>query len=280
MRNNPTDIRIGAGDGSYVVREKGGRIAELEPGPDLGNVFFDGLDAIDGGDRMWIAPEVELFYDGPPVPEGWRCPPELDPGEWSMERAGDGVELRQTALGAELRREIAPLEGWDPGPGVRWSGYRVVNTVETSRRWSAWQLVMLPTPADISARGGRDTIVYYAPAPAISNGFMRADGSPPRWKVGFEPPRDGDARLVALFDPDPGPVVVIMSRLDPDATYVDVPPEGGRAAALQAFDSPGDGFCELEMHAPLETRRLETIVVAAWGSRSQRMSIVGGSVLP
>ena len=53
-----------------------------------------------------------------------------------------------------------------------------------------------------------------------------------------------------------------------------MPPDGGAAAPLQVFDSDGDGFFELEVHAPLETRRIESEVVAVWGSRADRMSVI------
>ena len=257
---------VSAGDGGYLLREKGGRVAELHPSTDVGNVFFAGLGSIDGGDRMWIAPEVEIFYDGAPSEEKWRCPAELDPGTWRLEVAGEDAELTQIALGAHLRRHVTPLEVWEPAGALRWSGYSVDNTIETSNRWSAWHLVMLPAPADIFVRGGRDPVVYYPPAPAVTEGWMRADGHAPRWKIGFAPPRDGDVVVAALLDPDPGPLIVVTSRLDPGDSYVDVPPDGGVARAVQVFDSAGDGFCELELHAPIESRRIGSVVVAAWGS--------------
>jgi hypothetical protein len=149
-----------SGDGHLVVRDKGGRVAELRPGPGLDDLFFGGLPDIDGGDRMWIAPEVEIFYEGPPEDGKWRCPPELDPGDWSMERAAHGVELRQSALGAELVRRVTPLEQWDGGDRLRWSGYRMTSAIESSQRWSAWQLVMLPAPADIFVRHDGDPVDY------------------------------------------------------------------------------------------------------------------------
>ena len=159
---------------------------------------------------MWLAPEVDIFYDGPPSPDAWRCPPELDPGNWSMERNGDSVELRQTALGIQMHRTVTPLQDWAPAEELPWSGYRTVGEVETSDRRSAWQLLMLPAPGEVFVRGASDPTIYYPPAPAME-GSMRADGRPPRWKVGFQPPADAACVLAAMFDADPGALIVLTT---------------------------------------------------------------------
>ena len=267
------DVTVNAGYGSYVVREAGGRIIELDPGGGSGNVFFGGLGGIAGGDRMWLAPEVDIFYEGAPSPDAWRCPPELDPGDWTMERNGDSVELRQTALGARMHRTVSPLQGCEAAGDLAWSGYRTISEVETTARLSAWQLLMLPAPGEVFIRGPGEETVYYPPIPALDRS-LRADGQPPRWKVGYQPPGDDRSVLTALFDADPGPLVALITTLTKNSTYIDVPPEGGVAAPMQVFDSDGDGFFELEVHAPLETRRIESEVVAVWGSRATRMSVI------
>jgi hypothetical protein len=273
------DVTVNAGHGSYVVREAGGRIIELTTGGGTGNVFFGGLGGIAGGDRMWLAPEVAIFYDGAPTADAWRCPPELDPGDWTMERNGDAVELRQTALGARMQRTVSPLQGCEPAGELPWSGYRTIGEVETSARLSAWQLLMLPAPGEVFMRAPSDSTVYYPPVPA-TDGSLRADGQPPRWKVGFQPPADDRCVLAALFDADPGALIALTTTLPRNSTYIDVPPEGGDAAPLQVFDSDGDGFFELEVHAPLETRRIESEVVAVWGSRADRMSVMSRLIEP
>ena len=267
------DVTVNAGHGSYVVRATGGRIIELTAGGGTGNVFFGGLGSIAGGDRMWLAPEVDIFYDGPVSPDSWRCPPELDPGDWSMERNGDAVELRQTALETRMRRTVTPLPTWEAAGALPWSGYRVIGEVETSARLSAWHLLMLPAPGEVFVRAATDRTVYYAPAPATGEP-MHTDGLPPRWKVGFQPPVDGACVLGAVSDRDPGPLIVLTTTLSDASTYIDVPPEGGDPAPIQVFDSDGDGFFELEVHAPLETRTIESEVVAVWGSRADRISVM------
>lgn len=219
---------------------------------------------------MWLAPELEIFYDD----KTWRKPAELDPGSWTLESSAGSVLLRQTALRVEMLRVITPLSDPRIDIDIPWAGYRVVNLVETNRPWSAWHLVMFPSPADLFVSGLADPVTYYPPAPEFAGGWAKTSGRPPRWKVGCLPPAGGLVLLAALGPSDPGPLVVMQATLDPAGTFVDRPPGGGPATALQVYDSGGAGFAELEVHAPLETRRVDSTVIGAWGSREDRLEIL------
>lgn len=260
-----------SGTGRVVVECAGGRVAELRPADDAPNLLWLGDTApVAGGDRLWVAPEVEIFYETP-EPEGWRCPPELDPGEWSLERVDGTAVLEQSALGASLRRRIGPLEDLRAPTELAWTGYRVVDEVEASSRWSAWHIVPVPAPARLYVRDGSDPVVYYAPRPDEIEGWIDARDAEPRWKVGYPAPADGKVVLAAMDDDDPGGLIVLLSAADPEGTYVDVPLGEESASAVQVFGSGGRGYCELEHHAPLETRRAASVVVGAWGSRQERL---------
>lgn len=265
-------LTLRAGTGCAVVVADGGRVAELRPAHDVPNLLWRGEDAlVAGGDRVWPAPEVELFYSD----DAWRCPPEVDPGSWTLEGTSDDVaELRQTALGAMFRRTIRPLDDLGVDADIPWSGYSTSDVLETDERWSIWHLVMVHAPARVFVGAWREPVEYYAPRPDEIEGWIDARDEPPRWKIGFAPAEDGNVTLAALDGDDPGGLVVVFSKADPSGTYVDVPPGGGPATAVQVYGSGGDGFCELEHHAPLETRAVSSVVVGAWGTRSERIGLL------
>lgn len=269
------EYRFQSGDGWFVVTIEGGRVAGLFAGDGLPNFLWDGTTGpVAGGDRMWLAPEVEIFYEDRNDRSTWRCPQELDPGTWTASIIDDGLVLNQVALGTGLRRVIRPLFAPPIATDLAWSGYVVSDTAQTEKPWSAWHLVMVPAPASVFVRGSNDPIVYYAPTPDFDNGWVPATGQAPEWKLGLHPSVDSRVVLAAIGETDPGPVVVVKSVASPSSTYIDVPPSGGPATALQVYNSPGKGFCELEHHAPLESRSYESTVFGAWGPLEQRLSIV------
>lgn len=269
------ELTFASGTGSVQVVRQGGRVGELRPGPGLPNVLWRGdTAAVDGGDRVWLAPEREHFYDDPNDLDTWRCPEEIDPGDWALEGSNRRGMLRQSALGAELRRTIEPVVDTPSPCELAWAAYRVTDELQTDRAWSTWHLVMTPAPASVYVGNAEGRVVLYSPAPQDDGGWLDAADVPPRWKVGYPPPPSGVGMLAALGPDDPGGLVVLMADVDPAGTYVDVPLRGGEATALQVFNSGGDGFCELEHHAPLETRRTTSMVVGVWGRRSERLEFL------
>jgi hypothetical protein len=272
MTNMTTQSSIRSGSGAFVVSESSGRVISLLPDGNTDVLFAGPVGEVAGGDRMWLSPEVELFYDDPADLTTWRCPPELDPGSWRMKQNEETVELGQSALGARMTRYIRPLGKFLAAEGLPWSGYQITNRVETRGPMSAWHLVMLPAPADVFVRFTNEPVVYYPPAPSLRDGWIRAEDVPPRWKLGFLPPEDSRCVLGAVSRVDPGGLVILQSTLDPGGTYIDDPPGNTSGTALQVFSSGGDGFLELELHAPLETKEVETTVVGVIGDKSQRMT--------
>lgn len=266
-------VTLASGHGHVVVERHGGRVAELRPGPDLPNLLWRGDGTpVPGGDRLWPAPELEVFYENPADPASWRCPPELDPGDWQLTETPDGVALRQGALGAAFSREVEPLA--DRPWTLPWAGYRVTDEVRSDRGWSAWHVVMVPAPAQVFVRRAGSPVVYYPPAPPVAGGWIEASGKAPRWKLGFAPPPDGRVLLAALGPEDPGPLVVLLAEAPPSGTYVDRPPDGGPGTAVQVYDAGGEGFCELEHHAPREQGRTQATVIGAWGPRTDREDLL------
>ena len=267
-------VRCASGTGSFEVSREGGRIVSLVPGPGLPDLLHsEPVSVALGGDRAWLSPELDLFYENATDLDSRIHPRELDPGTWTLDRSAGMVNLRQRFRGAEMSREIVALEAPIAPTSYSWAGYRVVDEAVTEQRWSAWHIVMVPSPANIYVVAG-DAVTYYAPSPEIKDGWMRSEDRPPRWKLGFHAPKNGSVVLAALGDSDPGSVVVLAADLPVEGTYIDRPPGGVVGTAAQVYSSGGDGFCELEVHAPLESRSLESFVMGAWGTRDERLRLI------
>lgn len=61
-----------------------------------------------GGDRTWLAPEVDFFFPNWPDKGTYWQPRPLDPGDYRIERAGEGLSLvnRLTVTPSRSRRDI------------------------------------------------------------------------------------------------------------------------------------------------------------------------------
>jgi len=80
-------------ESSVIVSEYGGRLLGLFPknevfsllwiNPEIKNVIKSRQRDI-GGDRYWISPEREFFYENPQTWEGWFCPHGLDPAYYEI----------------------------------------------------------------------------------------------------------------------------------------------------------------------------------------------------
>jgi len=80
-------------ESSVIVSEYGGRLLGLFPkndgfsllwiNPEIKNVIKSRQRDI-GGDRYWISPEREFFYEKPQTWEGWFCPHGLDPAYYEV----------------------------------------------------------------------------------------------------------------------------------------------------------------------------------------------------
>lgn len=80
-------------ESSAIVSEYGGKLLGLFPknncysllwiNPEIKNVIKSRQSEI-GGDRYWISPEREFFYEKPQTWEGWFCPHGLDPAYYEI----------------------------------------------------------------------------------------------------------------------------------------------------------------------------------------------------
>jgi hypothetical protein len=238
-----------------------------------------------GGDRTWLAPEVELFIADLGRPgETYAVPPALDPGHWTLAAASasaltltNQTRLRLRRAGGEIGVRIGkslspadnPLSGTPlAGAGLRCAGYTQVTTLEVEpgagARLGLWNLLQLPPPGEmlVATRGPA--------APRQVFGVLAADELTleprlVRWRMGGPgvdakialraPGLTGRAGYLGA-GPRPGEadLVVREFEVDPGGEYVDAlwepPHETGWAFQACCVRTGAERFNELEYHAP------------------------------
>ena len=86
-------VELKSGEATAIISEYGGRLLALFPRSECYNLLWVNSDpksvitsrnrAI-GGDRYWISPERDFFYEDPENWEGWECPKSLDPANYEI----------------------------------------------------------------------------------------------------------------------------------------------------------------------------------------------------
>lgn len=287
-RQGLSPIRLTTDRGyAVVVPELGGRVL---------SVVLDGVECLwqdprvpadcrapgwnAGGQRTWVAPEHaphSLFYRS----AEWSCPPELDPGVFSVAgRAGsDSVRLesrfRMSPQGRTttftLVRRIRVATAGD-GFRLRVAQRVTVTEAETpARPYDAWAILQVPVPGlavvTLRRRGGTATVFrddFFEPLPdawhARGDGWaafrltgdrqfkvgLRADALPARNRVDYFHPLTGSGRWLRIIQ---------RTTIERDGCYADVP--GGRPSpsgdAVQFYNhraAPPLTYGEVEAHGP------------------------------
>lgn len=133
---------------------------------DTAEAFFAGRDWLNsGGDRTWIAPEVDVFLPNFPSREKYFQPRELDPGNYRVVGAGAGLRLvnRLTLTLSRSRKqvELEIAKSFAPAPNplrherggmpadVEYAGYTQHTTLaivggDGSNPVGLWNLVQMP----------------------------------------------------------------------------------------------------------------------------------------
>ena len=251
-----------------------------------------------GGDRTWLAPEIDLFIGDLARPmESYVVPPALDPGCWTVV-PGAGAELCLTnsahawlqrsrrKIGVDVSRSIRPATNpLRDTPlahrGLQYAGYTLITTLELEPvadagiRLGIWNLLQLPSP-------GTMLIPTRAPArPHVVFGALAADEltvtpSLVRWNMA---PPGGDAKIRLKPQPLTGLVgyrrasdtpgmqdlVVRFFSVGNERDYVDAlwesPHEAGWAFQACCVRSGAECFNELEYHAPAVAARSGEAVI-------------------
>lgn len=292
---------LSLGEGTIVLLPHGGRILGLFP-PGGGENFFwthpalreaataRGLFASEGwhnpgGDRTWLAPEVDFFFPDYPTLDRYVQPRGLDAERYAVAIRGTGATLT-TAVRAtlsrprvevevEIRKEVAEA----PSPlrhereftdlrDVEYAGYRLraaaqfVGGERSGRaRVGAWNLLQLPHGGEmvLPTFGRAEPRIYFGEISpgdlSVSEGFvvwrMRAPGE---HKVGVRALSCAGRAGYLYRSGERWNLVVRNFRVDPSGEYVDVPPADpddlGYAFQACSIDSALGAFSELEHHAP------------------------------
>lgn len=235
-----------------------------------------------GGDRTWLAPELDLFF--PRYPDldiaGYFQPRQLDPGCYTLEeRKGAmrlvnrlSVTLHRSGAGAELE-----IEKWvEPAPNplryerqtegdIAYAGYTQHTALSMLRgdgaRVGLWNLVQMPH------RGEMIIPVYSRTEPRIYFGDIAGEDlistdrairwrmrAPGEQKIGVRAVT-ATGRVGYRYDAgDQATLIVRNFRIDPSGEYIDVPwtePDDlGYAVQACNVDSKWGSFSELEYHIP------------------------------
>lgn len=291
-----------APDGSVlVVLPHGGRILGLYgprvdenffwTSPELGTVdsarrFFasDGWHNT-GGDRTWLAPEIDFFLPDFPKPGPYVQPRGLDAGVFTVEARG--ARLAMTGLVpatlsrprldvmVEIRKEVGPAPDplrherrAPPSASLEYAGYTLRTTARflgppaAESAWvGAWNLLQLPHGGKmiIPTYGRTEPRVYFGQA---TGDDLRVDEGQVAWwmrsrgehKIGVRAAATCGRVGYAYRARERCCLVIRNFFVGPSGEYVDVPVDAPQAVgdAFQAcnIDSALGSFSELEHHAP------------------------------
>jgi len=214
-----------------------------------------------GGDRTWLAPELDFFLPDFPVLDRYVPPPELDPGSYQASVFESGILLAMdlTITPRRLGRPVPlrltktigpttnPLRDFAIGKTVEFAGYEVYSTLQmmepAATRIGLWHLMQMPHGGElIIATNGTPTpdVLFGEISPEDlmnSPGELRYRmGAVGGQKLGLFP-ESCHGRAGYLFQHgDTANLVVRNFRVVPDGHYVDTKWDdpGGRGYCIQA----------------------------------------------
>ncbi|MBP8129264.1 MAG: hypothetical protein KA184_06740 [Candidatus Hydrogenedentes bacterium] len=237
-----------------------------------------------GGDRTWLAPEVDIFLPKYPDLSTYRQPRELDPGDYEVKSSQRGLELvntfslRFSRSGRQVSLRLGKSIGAAPNPlrhettvdtrALAYAGYTQFTTLriqdETGQEPPAvglWNLVQMPHGGDLlvpTFSRTRPTVWFGDIAPddlAVSDHLvryrMRATGE---HKLGIRAVAT-TGRVGYLHNTGGAATLIIRCFVvNPSGDYIDVPwknPEDfGYSTQACNVNSNLGSFSELEYHVP------------------------------
>lgn len=290
-------------DGSRVLQLlHGGRILGLFSGRDETNFywthsaltsestareFYDSGDWHNsGGDRTWLAPEIDVFFPQFPNLEmsTYRQPRELDPGVYTLDlREGGTRMVNDLALPLSrskrpVRLEISkwlgpavnPLRyepGWREDNSLQYAGYtqhtalRLMDAGESHPAIGLWNLVQMPHGGELQVPtfGRVEPKVYMGEiadddlvaSERLLRYRMRAEGE---HKIGLRATAM-TGRAGYLYESESESSLIVRNFfVNPSGEYVDVPwrdtEDFGYAVQACNVNSKLGSFSELEYHVP------------------------------
>jgi len=263
-----------------------------------------------GGDRTWLAPEIELFIgDMKRVPETYAVQSALDPGQWKLGAATAAEVSLVNETRVHLHRQnrdvgvrLAKTYSVAPNPlrdvaGLQYVGYTLATTLEVEpqpgvpTRLGLWNLLQLPSPGTMlipTRAPARPHVVFGALAAdefTVTPGLVRWNMAPPGGdaKISLKPqPLTGLVGYRRASDtPGMQDLVVRFFSVGNERDYVDAlwesPHEAGWAFQACCVRSGAECFNELEYHAPAVAARSGEAVIRdesrVWAFRGPKESV-------
>jgi hypothetical protein len=232
-----------------------------------------------GGDRTWLAPEIDIFFPKFPDSTIYTQPPQLDPGNFTIAQTEDGL-LFSDKLAVTLSRSqqvvhlaatktITPARNPLRHNDVEYAGYTTSTTLEildsdkeNRGPVGLWHLIQLPCE-------GRMLIPTYRKSnPLIIFGEVsEADLSASEHLCSYDASTEGSCKFSLQAIEITGragytyvaegrqTLVVRNFSVNPSGRYIDVPfndteNTGFAFQVCKINDSQWGSFCELEYHVP------------------------------
>ncbi|MEI7834066.1 MAG: hypothetical protein WCJ56_12825, partial [bacterium] len=234
-----------------------------------------------GGDRTWMAPEIDLFIGNPAHPiETYKVPHELDPGAWTLTLA-DGEARLTTAAQLRLQRtrrdvsvridkQISPAANPLADVDLQYAGYTLATKLvvqpqpDTPVRLGLWNLLQLPSPgvmliptcspAQPQPVFGTIAAEELAIAPHLVCWRMGGDGVDAKFAFKAYSLTGRVGYLRRTETPEVWDLVIREFALDLNGDYIDAlwkpPHETGWAFQACCIRAGAERFNELEYHAP------------------------------
>lgn len=229
-----------------------------------------------GGDRAWIAPEIDFFLPAYPDTSVYVQPRSLDPGSYGLDLSGASPALRMEfevtprrgnlPLHLRLSKSVeAAANPRPPVPGVLFAGYTLRTSLEIMNGHDAtvglWSLLQMPSGGEmiLPTHGAPEIRAWFGEeAPAdlhlTANAAHYFTGAAGARKLGLRAgSTTGRAGYVYELDSKFHLVVrefsVDTSGLYPDVPWDD-PQDDGYAVQICNVNDAMGRFSELEYHTP------------------------------
>ncbi len=237
-----------------------------------------------GGDRCWLAPEIELYFRNPRRPShaDWSVPAVIDPGHYTVSReaqAGIVLETRgelinprtQSPFRFQLTRAISVCPPPVEAGGLSYVGYelsselRILPPDQPTTCYGLWQIMQVPPggTAFVPVRRIPELVDYFQTGVASHCRIERSHVAFPvtgqsKHKLGLL--AADICGTLAYYRPGPGEsaaLIVRQAAVFAGAIYADYPAHQPqrRDIAVQLYNDDGSfgGFGELEYHSPAAT---------------------------
>jgi hypothetical protein len=231
-----------------------------------------------GGDRTWLAPEIDIFFPSYPNLDVYVQPSQLDPGNFLIDTTQDSISVRnklsvklyrsQKLLNLAMTKKFTSAENPTPFADVEYAGYtsttslEILDSKENSGSIGLWHLMQLPI-------GGRMLVSTHKKANPVTifGEVLQKDFSLSDNICEYNVSNEGSCKFSLnaveitgragyVYENEGLQTLVVRNFLvDPSELYIDVPFDdtqrtGFAFQACKINSSQWGNFCELEYHTP------------------------------